>query len=141
MEITLAASPPVAARHFSAKLAFETDPADVAAHLAAGSTSIVLVDARQPDGFAAARLPGAINLPHATIDEVSTAGLDPTLTYVTYCWGPACNASTKAAAALAGLGFRVKELIGGLSAWQAEGFAVEGAAGRGADATACACAC
>lgn len=138
MDIALAASPAVAARHFVAKLAFETDPADLAAHLAAGTASIVVVDARQPEGFAAGHLPGAINLPHATIDEVTTAHLDRDALYVTYCWSPACNASTKAAAKLAGLGFAVKELIGGISAWAAEGYEVHGG-GVSAEPAACAC--
>lgn len=136
MEITLPAPPALAARHFVAKLAFETDPADLAAELAAGTTRVVPVDTRQPDGFAAGHLPGAINLPHATIDDGSTAALDRAAVYVTYCWGPACNASTKGAAKLAGLGFSVKELIGGISAWEAEGFPVHG---RGPMPAACAC--
>lgn len=124
-----AASPPLAARHFLAKLAFETDPSDLAGDLAAGATAdgrIVVVDTRSPEGYALAHLPGAINLPHGTIDETTTADLDPDALYVTYCWSPACNASTRGAANLASLGFRVKELIGGLSAWQAEGYATEG---------------
>jgi rhodanese-related sulfurtransferase len=120
------ATPWTAARHFLAKLAFETDPSDVAADLRAGRTDLVIVDTRSSEAFAASHLPGAVNLPHATIDEATTAGLDPGAFYVTYCWGPACNASTRGAANLASLGFRVKELIGGLSAWQAEGFPVDG---------------
>lgn len=121
-----AADPAVAAAHFRAKLAFETDPSDLAADLAAGADGLVVVDTRIPSAYAAAHLPGAINLPHATIDEALAARLDRGARYVTYCWGPACNASTKGAANLASLGFHVKELIGGLSAWQAEGFRVEG---------------
>ena len=48
---------------------------------------------------------------------------------VTYCWGSACNASTKAAARLAALGFQVKEMIGGLEYWRLEGCPVEGTQG------------
>ncbi len=86
---------------------------------------LVVVDARTPGAFVESHIPGAVNLPHATIDERTTTHLDPDAIYVTYCWGPACNASTKAAANLAALGFQVKELLGGLEAWQAEGYAVE----------------
>ena len=121
-----AAPAPLAARHFLARLAFETDPSDLASDLAAGVAGLVIVDTRAPEAYAAAHLPGAVNLPHATIDDELAVGLDPNALYVTYCWGPACNASTKGAAALASLGFQVKELLGGLSAWQAEGFDVEG---------------
>lgn len=49
---------------------------------------------------------------------------------VTYCWGPGCDGATKAALALARLGYRVKEMIGGIEYWIREGFAVETAAGR-----------
>src|SRR5207245_11627846 len=45
---------------------------------------------------------------------------------VVYCWGPACNAATKAAVRLAALGFRVKEMIGGIEYWDREGYGVEG---------------
>ena len=142
------ASPPLAARHFVTRLMFQTDPADLAADLSAlngfdlsaddcgcdiptiaardrSPQRLVVVDARTPGAFATSHIPGAINLPHATIDEHKATDLDPDAIYVTYCWGPACNASTKAAANLASLGFQVKELLGGLEAWQAEGYAIE----------------
>ncbi|HEX2578127.1 MAG TPA: rhodanese-like domain-containing protein [Aquihabitans sp.] len=135
-----AASPPLAARHFFAKLAFETDPSDLAADLAAGVGGLVVVDTRSPEAYEAAHLPGAINLPHATIGEDLLPRLDPDALHVTYCWGPACNASIRGAANLAALGIRVKELIGGLTAWQAEGFPVEGTqAGSAVAEVACAC--
>jgi rhodanese-related sulfurtransferase len=121
-----AAPAPLSARHFLARLAFETDPSDLAADLAAGVPDLVVVDTRTPEAYAVTHIPGAVNLPHATIDDELAAALDANALYVTYCWGPACNASTKGAAALASLGFQVKELLGGLSAWQAEGFTVEG---------------
>ena len=35
-----------------------------------------------------------------------------------------CNASTKTALRLATLGYRVKEMLGGMAAWQAEGYEV-----------------
>ena len=136
-----AAAAPLAARHFLARLSFETDPSDLHADLRAGVAGLVVVDTRSPEAFAASHIPGAINLPHAAIDEVTAAGLDPVALYVTYCWGPACNASTKGAAALASLGFKVKELIGGLSAWQAEGFETEGSATGPIDESTLACAC
>ena len=40
---------------------------------------------------------------------------------VVYCWGPGCNASTKAALKLAQLGYAVKEMIGGIEYWESEG--------------------
>ena len=44
------------------------------------------------------------------------------LLFVTYCWGPHCNGATRAARALAGLGYPVKEMIGGIAGWRAEGY-------------------
>ena len=44
---------------------------------------------------------------------------------VTYCWGPGCNGATRAALTLAGLGFRVREMLGGFEYWAREGLPVE----------------
>jgi len=44
---------------------------------------------------------------------------------VTYCDGVFCNASTKAAAKLTALGFRVKEMLDGMEGWRKEGYPVE----------------
>jgi rhodanese-related sulfurtransferase len=45
--------------------------------------------------------------------------------YVVYCDGIGCNASTKGAYKLARLGFRVKELLGGLDWWRRDGHPIE----------------
>lgn len=122
-----AAPPAEAAAHFRNRLAFETDPADVAAHLAVDPTSIVLVDTRSREAYADAHLPGAVSLPHATIDAAALAGLPTDALVVTYCWSISCNAGTKGAARIAALGRPVKEMIGGIAAWRAEGYPVESA--------------
>lgn len=44
---------------------------------------------------------------------------------VTYCDGIGCNASTKGALNMTKLGFRVKELMGGLEWWERDGYATE----------------
>jgi rhodanese-related sulfurtransferase len=59
------------------------------------------------------------------MSPASTAQLDRTKVYVVYCDGIGCNASTKGAYKLAGLGFRVKELLGGLDWWRRDGHAIE----------------
>ena len=102
------------------------DPAEAARH------NLVLLDVRSPDEYAVCHAVGAINLPHRRIAAETTAGFDRDAILVTYCWGPACNASTKAAARLARLGFRVKEMIGGLEYWRHEGCPVEGTLGADA---------
>jgi rhodanese-related sulfurtransferase len=118
------ATPDAAAAHFRSRLAYETDCSDVHADLASGVTGFVVVDARAAADYAAGHVPGAISLPHATIDPDGVAGLDPDTLVVTYCWGPHCNGATQAAAKLAALGFRVKEMIGGFDYWGREGYEV-----------------
>jgi rhodanese-related sulfurtransferase len=114
----------IALDHFSRRLEVETDVADVAAALAAGERDFVLVDARSRQSYEAGHLPGAVNLPHATIDEEAVAAL-PDGPVVAYCWGPACNGATKAARRLAELGRPVKEMLGGFDYWRRDGHPVE----------------
>ncbi|MGZ3716300.1 MAG: rhodanese-like domain-containing protein [Ktedonobacterales bacterium] len=120
------ARPEEAQRHFLAKLAVETDPSDVRLDLQRGQDSFTLIDARSAQDFEECHIPGAINLPYRSITAERTADLAKDRPLVVYCWSPACNASTKAAARLSALGFQVKELIGGIEYWRREGGAVEG---------------
>ena len=132
MRAVAAASPAEAAAHFADRLRYETDCADVHADLVAAAPGIVLVDARSRDAYAAGHVPGARSLPHADITPASVAALlaiEPSpeppaagVLFVTYCWGPHCNGATRAARALAGLGYPVKEMIGGVAGWRAEGY-------------------
>ena len=126
------APPAESHHHFTARLAVETDPWDVNADLERGNPHLVLVDARGPEPFAECHAAGAINLPHRSITAEATSGFDADRVYVVYCWGPACNAATKAAARLSALGFQVEEMIGGLEYWRREGYAVEGTLGDAA---------
>jgi rhodanese-related sulfurtransferase len=125
-----AAAPEEARRHFTSKLGIETDPSDVHADLERGVTRIIVVDARSAQHFAECHVPGAVNLPHRSITEETTAALSRDMCVVVYCWGPACNAATKAGARFSALGFLVKEMIGGLEYWRREGYAVEGTLGN-----------
>ncbi len=54
----------------------------------------------------------------------STAALDRSRLFVVYCDGVGCNASTKGALRLSELGFKVKELLGGLEWWARDGYKV-----------------
>ncbi|GAO02417.1 rhodanese-like domain-containing protein [Anaeromyxobacter sp. PSR-1] len=119
------ASPEDAHRHFLARLAFETDPSDLHTDLAREKPGLVVVDARSAAAFADLHIPGAVNLPARSIDAAAAEPLRGKLV-VTYCWSASCNAATKAAARLAGLGVQVKELIGGLDAWVREGYPTAG---------------
>ncbi|PPF67390.1 sulfurtransferase [Clavibacter michiganensis] len=115
----------------AAKLAYETDPADLAADRASGEAPLV-VDVRSDAAWAQGRIPGAVHIPGAELAARAAAELpDRDARIVVYCWGPGCNGSTRAALALATLGYaRVQELIGGFEYWSREGFAVATDAGR-----------
>ncbi|MFF6901546.1 rhodanese-like domain-containing protein [Streptomyces hydrogenans] len=125
--------------YYQAKLAYETDSADLRDALAAGQ-DLVVVDGRSSESYAAEHIPGAISIPHRSISQDSLAGLSKAPLYVTYCDGIGCNASTKTAIKLATAGFRVKELIGGLDWWKRDGHPTEGhAAPEHAHHAACGC--
>lgn len=126
------ADPKDARAHFLARLTVETDPADVHLELERSPDRIAVIDVRSAEAYQACHVPGAINIPHRTIFEKTTVALDKDRTLVVYCWGPGCNAAQKGAARLAGLGFRVKEMIGGLEYWRREGHEVEGTEGASA---------
>ena len=123
---TSAAELELAERHFRSRLSFETDTWDVKTDMERGRSDFVVIDTRSPADFDARRIAGAINLPHRSMDSATTAQLPKDKVMVTYCWGAGCNASAKGALKLASLGFRVKELIGGLEYWIKEGGPVEG---------------
>jgi len=118
------AAPADAARHFAGLLAFETDCWDVHAGLAAGAADFVLVDVRGPAAFAKGHVAGAINIPHREMTAGRMAAFDPSTLFVVYCAGPHCNGADKAGLRLAGLGRPVKKMIGGVTGWLDEGFAL-----------------
>ena len=74
-------------------------------------------------------MPGAVHLPGREIADRADTELDRSVPVVTYCWGPGCNGATRAALALAQLGFAVREMLGGFEYWAREGLPVETAAG------------
>ena len=123
-----AAPPADAERHFAARLAYETDAADVGGAIAAGDVDFVLLDVRSRAAYDAGHLPGAISLPHRDIDAATAAALPDGL-LVVYCWGPGCNAAQHAARKLASHGRQVKEMLGGWEYYVREGFTP----GRAAD--------
>lgn len=124
-----AATPADAARHFAARLAYETDAADVGAAVADGDLDFVLVDVRSRAAYAAGHIPGAISVPHARIDAATAAAL-PAAPVVVYCWGPGCNGAQHGCLRLAAAGREVKEMLGGWEYYVREGWPVEGERAR-----------
>ncbi|HEX8378110.1 MAG TPA: rhodanese-like domain-containing protein [Pedobacter sp.] len=125
-------------KHYENKLAFEIDPSDLFDALNGGE-KVLPLDARKPIGFIAEHIPGAINLPHREMTEDSTKGLDKNILYVIYCDGIGCNASTKGALNMTRLGFKVKELIGGIEWWKFDGYATYGTNPSSGSKVSCAC--
>ncbi|MBX9362192.1 rhodanese-like domain-containing protein [Streptomyces sp. WAC04114] len=125
------AAPAEAVAHFRAGLAFHTDVSDVAAALdAGGDPGFVLVDSRSTEAWDQGHIPGALHLPTVLVPEQAGQLLDRSVPVVTYCWGPGCNGAARAALALAELGYRVKEMLGGFEYWVREGLEFETWQGR-----------
>src|SRR5215213_3237258 len=122
-------APADAATHFARRLAVETDVSDVHAALESGEPGFVLLDSRSAQAWAQGHVPGAVHLPGREIPARALAELPRSVPVVTFCWGPGCNGGTRAGLALARLGFRVREMLGGFEYWAREGLPVQTAAG------------
>ncbi|MGC9408023.1 rhodanese-like domain-containing protein [Streptomyces sp. DZ1-3] len=123
---TAPAPPAEAAAYFRASLAFHTDVSDVATAMSADDgAGFVLLDCRSTESWDQGHVPGAVHLPTARIPGQAGQLLDRAVPVVTYCWGPGCDGATRAALALAELGYPVKEMRGGFEYWVREGFAYE----------------
>jgi rhodanese-related sulfurtransferase len=114
----------VARAHFARRLQLETDCSDVHESMKQGA-DFILIDVRGPALFAAGHVPGAINIPHRAITAERMAEYPQDTLCVVYCAGPHCNGAHKAAIRLTGLGYRLKEMIGGITGWRNEGFSLE----------------
>jgi rhodanese-related sulfurtransferase len=123
---------------YEAKLRFEIDSWDLFLALEK-EENVMVIDARSPEAYDREHIPHAVNLPHRTMTEQSTLHLDRSVTYVTYCDGIGCNASTKGALNMAKLGFTVRELIGGIEWWKRDGYATEGTDGKEGQVVSCGC--
>jgi len=111
-------------RYYENKLSFEIDSWDLKIALEAGE-NIVVIDARSPEAYQKEHIPSAINLPHRQMNAETSKHLDRAALVIVYCDGIGCNASTKGALNMAKLGFRIKELIGGLDWWKRDGHKIE----------------
>ena len=83
---------------------------------------LTVVDVRGGHDFEKGHIPGAINVPLATIN---TYGFAKKKILVLYCGGVDCSLSSKAAKILIDRGYKdVRVLTGGLPAWERKGFPV-----------------
>lgn len=123
-------------KHYESKLSFEIDSWDLKVALESGE-NVLVIDARSPEAYQKEHIPGAINIPHRKMSAETTEHLDETALVVAYCDGIGCNASTKGALNMVKLGFRVKELLGGLDWWKRDGHETKGTE----NTTSAACGC
>lgn len=104
-------------------------PAEVAAELAGGDA--VLVDLRDSEELAAARIPGAVHVPRGMLEfradpssPYHLEALDPSKRVILHCAGG--GRSALAAKTLTEMGYpNVAHLDGGIARWREEGFDVE----------------
>ena len=123
---------------YQAKLAYETDSADLREAIENGEP-VVVVYGRAAAAYDREDIPDAISLPHREISAETTASFDRSKTYVCYCDGIGCNASTQTALKLLQLGFQVRELIGGLDWWKRDGYPTHGSGAVVAAGVRCGC--
>ena len=107
--------------------AAKTAPAATIAHIdwaaveAAMANGAVLVDARGATSFQAGHIAGAVNIPWRSTDAATWGKLptDKSTKVITYCGGPACSASYKAAKKCIEMGYTdVAEYKGGYPEWK-----------------------
>jgi rhodanese-related sulfurtransferase len=124
--------------YYQSKLDFEMDPSDLFTAIENGE-NIIPLDTRKSFAFEKEHIPGAINLNHRDMDEATTQHFDRSKLYACYCNGIGCNGSTRGALKMTRLGFKVKEVIGGLEWWKFEGYATEGTHSTAGLVVQCAC--
>ncbi|GAC1325747.1 MAG: hypothetical protein NVSMB25_24540 [Thermoleophilaceae bacterium] len=92
-----------------------------------GGDSVVVIDARPPESFAAGHIPGAVSGKSDDIIELAPKlAPDRQASVVTYCGSLTCRRSLRAAERLEQLGYtNVLEYEGGLADWRDRGLPTE----------------
>jgi rhodanese-related sulfurtransferase len=99
--------------------------ADELKALQESATKPTVVNVLPPEAYRKAHIAGSINVPLAHLKSLA-GRLNKESTVVTYCAGPGCSASDKAAEQLQALGFKsVRVYKGGIQEWSAAGRPVE----------------
>lgn len=120
-----AADSHAALSRFESAFQFETDCWDVHESMTSGQQDFVLLDVRSHALYAKGHVPGAVSLPHGKIIASTLERYPKETMFVVYCAGPHCNGAHRGAVRLAKLGRPVKLMIGGVTGWLDEGFALE----------------
>lgn len=125
-------------RFYEQKLEYEIDSWDLNEALKKGE-NVIVIDARSEVAYDKEHIPGSISIPHRNMTAENTIHLDKETLYITYCDGIGCNASTKGALNMVKLGFKVKELMGGLDWWIRDGYETTGMMSKTGQKIACGC--
>ena len=102
--------------YFKAKHEATISPVGVQAMRKEAPESFVIVDVRI--GPVPTRIPGSVRIPEPEIaSRMGELPRDRLL--ILYCWETWCSLASKAAVPLLEAGYNVKELFGGIAAWEA----------------------
>jgi len=102
---------------FAAKAAAYVSPMTIKDWRDEGRSNFIVVDVRKRRPQPAKKISGALWLPQPEIaDRLSELPKDKLI--VLYCWDTWCSLATSAALVLLEHGYHVKELYGGIAAWE-----------------------
>jgi len=108
-------------KHYESKLKYEIDSWDLNT-LLENKENIVIIDTRSQAAYEKEHIKQSVNIPHRTMSEQTISFINKNTLVITYCDGIGCNASTKGALNMTKLGYKVKELMGGLDWWKRDGY-------------------
>lgn len=101
-----------------ARLEATVSPMDYLAATKTSPDNFLLVDVRNaPSNLKKVKIAGAIEIPEKDL-TTRLNELPKDKTIIVYCWDVWCNLATKASIILLENGYKVKELYGGIAAWQ-----------------------
>jgi rhodanese-related sulfurtransferase len=103
---------------FEAKAAAYVSPMTIVDWRRAGTSDFLLVDVRKRQPRPKKQIAGSIWFPEPEIAK-RLAELPKDKLIILYCWDTWCSLATSAAVLLLKNGYRVKELFGGIAAWEA----------------------
>ena len=103
---------------------FHTAAWDLSVDLEAGLAAIVVIDARCRDAYIALHIPGAVSFPHLKMNSERRRASTAARFMSFIAMGSAVTPQQRALAKRARLGFRTKELLGGLDWWRRDGHPV-----------------
>lgn len=106
-------------------LKIKSTPQDLKQRLDWGEPALTIVDARTREAFNVSRIMGAISLPESELSERAIKSIE--LTRDIYIYSISDEKTQEIANILRNIGFKnVSELNGGLAAWKALGYPIEG---------------